>query len=88
MYGLQSVPKQNLFCFVSLGTKNKQYLRRRGKPNAYKNHACVYGMQTAQLQHNERKKEPSRPYGNKKVLQILQQTHTTSRNKVRGIKNG
>ena len=42
-----------------------------------------YRVQTAELQHDKREKEPSGPDGNQQILQILQEAHTAQGNEVR-----
>ena len=46
-----------------------------GGSRAHKNYTGMYGMQTTQLQHDEGQENSSGPYGNKEVLQILQETY-------------
>lgn len=49
---------------------------------AYKNYTGMYGMQTAQLQHDEGQEGASGQNGNQQILQILQEAHGTQGNKV------
>jgi hypothetical protein len=54
-----------------------------GGSRARKNHIGMYRVQTAELQHDKREKEPSGPDGNQQILQILQEAHTAQGNEVR-----
>ena len=47
---------------------------------ASKDYIGMYGMQAAQLQHDEGKEESSGQNGNQEILQVLQVTHVTQGN--------
>ena len=49
-----------------------------------KSYPCVYGMQTAQLRHDEKQEKHTGQVGDEQVLQILQEAYSPQRNKVSG----
>ena len=46
-----------------------------GNSNAYKNHSCMYRVQAEKLRSYKGQKDSSGSYGNKEILQILQEAH-------------
>ena len=70
--------KIGLFFMLKIKTKkqNVNYDNLSGGGSrAHKDYTGMYRMQATQLQHDEGQEDSSWPYGNQKVLQILQETY-------------
>ena len=55
-----------------------------GENRAYKDNFSVHRMRAAQLQHQEGQERASGEARDEEVLQVLPQTHSSQRNKVKG----
>ena len=60
----------------------RQYSDNGGAVHASKGYIILHGVQTAQLQHDEKQEKQPRTPGDEQVLQILQEAYAPQGNKI------